>query len=71
MPLGYVAAAPVADAIGTDTTLIGLAALTTSACIGILLVPGVRNMRRPDDGAIPDESAQPIGADAVEDANPA
>ena len=47
MPIGYVAAAPLADAVGTDTTLVGLAALNASACIGILLVPSVRNMRRP------------------------
>lgn len=50
MPIGYVAAAPLADSVGTDTTLIGLAALNASACIGILLIPSVRNMRRPDVG---------------------
>ena len=71
MPLGYVAAAPLADAIGTDTTLIGLAVLNASACIGILLVPSVRNMRRPDTDARPEDSAQPIGSDALQEANPA
>jgi len=71
MPLGYVAAAPLADAIGTDTTLIGLAAFNASACIGILLVPSVRNMRRPDTYATPDERTQPIGSDALKEANPA
>ena len=69
MPLGYVAAAPLAEAIGTDTTLIGLAALNASACIGILLVPSVRNMRRPDNETGTDER-QPISA-ALDDANPA
>lgn len=60
MPLGYVAAAPLADAIGTDTTLLCLAALNASACIGILLVPSVRNMRRPDtDSAGPGKNAEP------------
>ena len=41
-----------------DTTLIGLAG-SPQRGIGILLVPGVRNMRRPDDGANADESALP------------
>jgi MFS family permease len=48
MPLGYIVAAPLSDTIGTDTTLLALAALSASACVGALLVPGVRNMRRAD-----------------------
>ena len=70
MPLGYVAAAPLADAIGTDTTLIGLAALNASACLGVLLVPSVRNMRRPDTDVEPDEE-EPLSTDALEEAHPA
>lgn len=70
MPLGYVAAAPLADAIGTDTTLIGLAALNASACLGILLVPSVRNMRRPDTDVEPDEE-ESLSTDALEEAHPA
>lgn len=46
MPLGYVLAAPLADAIGTDATLLAFAALTAAASVGVLVVPSVRNMRR-------------------------
>ena len=73
MPLGYVAAAPLANAIGKDTTLLGLATLNLSACIGILLVPSVRNMRRPDtESTAPGEKAErpePAAAGRVQDAN--
>jgi MFS family permease len=70
MPLGYVAAAPVAEAIGTDATLLALAALNASACIGILLVPSVWNMRRPEaEGTADGTDAGPT--DAVPEARPA
>jgi MFS family permease len=48
LPLGYVLAGPLADAIGVSTTLwlsVGYIGLSTTA---ILLVPGVRNLRRVD-----------------------
>ncbi len=66
MPLGYVAAAPLAEAIGTDTTLACLAGVNAAACVGILLVPSVRNMRRRDE-EIEDANgaAEPALADAV------
>jgi MFS family permease len=66
MPLGYVAAAPLAESIGTDTTLACLAGVNAAACIGILLVPSVRNMRRRDDAVEePSDAAEPAFADAV------
>lgn len=71
MPLGYVVAAPLADAIGTDTTLLALAALNASACVGILLVPGIRNMRRPETDALPADEPEPVRVDAMEKAKPA
>jgi MFS family permease len=48
LPLGYVLAGPLADAIGVSTTLwlsVAYIGLSTTA---ILLVPGVRNLRRID-----------------------
>jgi MFS family permease len=71
MPLGYVAAAPLAEAIGTDATLLGLAALSATACIGILLVPSVRDMRRPEAEPVELDEAGSGAGDAVHEANPA
>ncbi|MFN2471998.1 MAG: MFS transporter [Gaiellaceae bacterium] len=48
MPVGFVLAGPVAEAIGRDTTLLGAAALSAGANLGVLLVPSVRGMRRRD-----------------------
>lgn len=55
MPLGYVLAAPLAEAVGRDVTLVALAALTALASVGIMLVPSVRNMRRLADERPADE----------------
>ncbi len=49
MPLGYVAAGPLAEAIGLDLTLALAAATGALANVGLLLVPSVRNLRRLDD----------------------
>jgi MFS family permease len=76
MPLGYVAAAPLAHLLGTDTTLLCLATLTVSACFGVLLVPSVRNMRRADTDAhrptdiAPEREGEPSSVDVVPEANP-
>lgn len=51
MPLGFTLAGPLADAIGLDTTLIAAAILSAAANLGVLLVPGVRNLRRMDEPA--------------------
>lgn len=58
MPLGYVSAGPLAEAIGTDATLASFAILTATASLGILLVPSVRNMRRPDQYDSESEAAR-------------
>jgi MFS family permease len=46
MPLGYVVAGPLAEAIGLDVTLAIAAAVGAVANFGLLLVPSVRNLRR-------------------------
>jgi hypothetical protein len=46
MPLGYTVAGPLAEGIGLDTTLVLAAGLGAAANVGVLLVPGVRGLRR-------------------------
>lgn len=46
MPLGYVVAGPLAEAIGLDLTLALAAAIGAVANMSLLLVPSVRNLRR-------------------------
>jgi MFS family permease len=66
MPLGYTLAGPLADTIGRDATLIGAAALSAAANLGVLLVPSVWNLPRldaaaeRDAGSEPASSAQPV-----------
>ena len=58
MPLGYVLAGPLAEAIGLDLTLALAAGTGLAANIGLLLVPSVRNLRRIEAAADPDETAE-------------
>ncbi|MGI9113212.1 MAG: MFS transporter [Gaiellaceae bacterium] len=58
MPLGYVAAGPLAEAIGLDLTLALAAATGAVANVGLLLVPSVRNLRRIEGAAEPAEIAR-------------
>jgi MFS family permease len=53
MPLGFLVAGPVSDAIGLDTTLLLAAALSAGANVGVLLVPSVRSMPRPETSLEP------------------
>jgi MFS family permease len=53
MPLGYVVAGPLAEAIGLDLTLALAAGLGVAANLGLLLVPSVRNLRRVEHPAEP------------------
>ncbi|GAT66720.1 permease [Planomonospora sphaerica] len=50
-PLGMALAGPLAAAAGTAPTLYGAAALIAASCLGVLLLPDVRNLGRtvPDD----------------------
>ncbi|MEV5841209.1 MFS transporter [Streptomyces sp. NPDC051985] len=52
MPAGYAAAAPVAQFLGTRTTLLAAAALIGTPCLLLNLLPGVRSVRRLPDGTI-------------------
>lgn len=52
MPLGYAAAAPVADFLGMRTTLLVAAVLIGTPCLLLNLHPGVRSVRRFPDGTI-------------------
>ena len=48
MPVGYAVAGPAAEWLGVDATLVLAAALGAAANVGILAVPSVRNLQRPD-----------------------
>ena len=61
MPLGYVLAGPLAEAIGLDLTLALAAGVSVVANIGLLLVPSVRNLRRVEQPLV-DEEPEPIVA---------
>ena len=52
MPIGFAVAGPVSDHIGIQTTLIAAAVIMSVPCALIVLVPGVRNVRRTADGRI-------------------
>jgi MFS family permease len=52
MPLGFAVSGPVADHIGIQPTLIAAAAIMAVPCALIVLVPGVRSVRRTPDGLI-------------------
>ena len=61
MPAGYILAGPLAEAIGVTETLVLAAALGIVAHLGILLVPSVRTMRRPDGANVADPAEDPQG----------
>jgi MFS family permease len=46
LPLGYVLVGPIADAIGTDTTLLASVAWTVLSSLAILAIPSVRGLRQ-------------------------
>jgi MFS family permease len=62
MPLGYVLAGPIADAIGLDLTLALAAGVSAVANMGLLLVPSVRNLRRVEAPQALEEAPEPIPA---------
>ena len=55
MPLGYVLAGPLAEAIGLDLTLALAAGISAVANMGLLVVPSVRNLRRVEPRLVPVE----------------
>lgn len=52
MPLGFAVSGPVADHIGVQPTLFAAAAIMAVPLLLIVLVPGVRSVRRTPDGLI-------------------
>ena len=61
MPVGYTIAGPLADAIGVDATLLLAAGLCAAANLGMLAIPGVRNLPR-----LAAEEAEPTPRPALE-----
>src|SRR5207302_1056392 len=52
MPLGFAVMGPVSDRIGIPTTLVVAAVLLAVPSVLIMLVPGVRNVRRNSEGQV-------------------
>jgi MFS family permease len=52
MPIGFAVSGPVADHIGIQPTLVAAAAIMVVPLLLIVLVPGVRSVRRTSDGLI-------------------
>ncbi len=52
MPAGFAICGPVADHVGIPTTLVGTAILLAVPSVLIMLVPGIRGVRRTPDGLV-------------------
>ncbi|MHB8613893.1 MAG: MFS transporter [Candidatus Dormibacteraceae bacterium] len=52
MPVGFAVSGPVADHVGVQATLVAAAAIMAVPCLLIILVPGVRSVRRTPEGLI-------------------
>lgn len=52
MPIGFAVSGPVADRVGIQTTLVGAAAIMAVPCFLVVLIPGVRHVRRTAEGLI-------------------
>ncbi len=52
MPVGFAISGPLADHIGVRATLIGAAVIMAVPCALVVMVPGVRRVRRTADGRI-------------------
>lgn len=57
MPLGFAVTGPVADHIGIRMTLVAAAFIMAVPCVLIVLVPGVRNVKRTTEGLVVLEGA--------------
>jgi MFS family permease len=64
MPVGFTLAGPLADAVGTDTTLAAVAGLCAVANLAVLLVPAVRDLppAGPEPGQERPASREPVTA---------
>jgi MFS family permease len=52
MPVGYVLAGPVAQRVGIPATLVAAAIILAAPSFAIVLLPGVRRVRRTPQGTI-------------------
>jgi MFS family permease len=57
MPVGFAVSGPVADHIGIPTTLVAAAVIMAVPCALVVLVPGVRHVKRTPEGIIVLEGA--------------
>jgi MFS family permease len=57
MPIGFAVSGPVADHVGIPTTLVAAAAIMAVPCALVVLVPGVRHVKRTAEGLIVLEGA--------------
>jgi len=57
MPAGFAAVGPLAAWAGTASTLVGAALVLAVPCALVVLVPGIRAVRRTADGVIVDRMA--------------
>lgn len=66
LPLGLIAAGPVADLIGISTTLWIAVAWAVLSTLTVLLVPSVRNLRRLDEAEEPEEALARLPGEPAE-----
>jgi MFS family permease len=52
MPIGFAVSGPVADHVGIPTTLVAAAAIMAVPCALVVLIPGVRHVKRTREGLI-------------------
>jgi predicted MFS family arabinose efflux permease len=57
MPIGFAVSGPVADHVGIPTTLVAAAAIMAVPCALVVLIPGVRHVKRTPEGLIVLEGA--------------
>ncbi|HEV2029943.1 MAG TPA: MFS transporter [Candidatus Dormibacteraeota bacterium] len=57
MPIGFAVSGPVADRIGIPTTLVAAAVIMAVPCFLVVLIPGVRHVKRTAEGRIVLEGA--------------
>ena len=55
-PLGMALAGPLAGAVGATATLYGAAALLAISCLGVLVLPDIRNLRQGSAVTVPSAS---------------
>ena len=71
MPVGFVVAGPLAEAIGIDATLWLAAGLLFFSSVAVALVPGVRRITQPDEAPpLREVEVEPVAEASLVDADP-